>query len=443
MVSPDDELLGCISMILISDFVNGASQPTVDPLGCDSARSASVRPLSETCHTFHRICQPLLFETLSISHYPESRRSMIDVLENKPYLRSMVSTVRIRSTGGSAPDLWDRLEKALMELYSVREVFIQLADTSRTLWNHFQRCTRLETLVLSRVKVTHLTEPTSFSLHSLKHLRHDSFYELKVADFFTALILPQLETLHIDSGFLFGADVRCRHNIFQFRPSVLKELTIKAPLWINDAEVELLELLTRANGIRSLKFVHLPPLSQTFIPDDLIPELEVFQGPSETVLTFCRGRPVRELCTWFDRDLRGSAEEMTDSIPNLIRPGTIPLEHLELGRIHWDGDTMGYIARHCPQLVSLKIRANSRNGDGKLSNRYHMPKLREATFLLTGDFTRGSWFTDGEMKAAMEVEVIQECREFWTQLEYLRLDPDYFWRFRGPEVEQFQGEEIF
>ncbi|KAG9043982.1 hypothetical protein FS837_008920 [Tulasnella sp. UAMH 9824] len=432
--------------LIIFKFVqDGASQTYTggpfDSRWYDSARTASVRSLTETCRTFHRICRPLLLETILIDAHSGLRRTMIDVLQSKPHLRSMVSRVRI--IGRWIPDPGNRLEKPLMELYSLREVWIKLARTSGALWNHLQLCPLLETLILGHATVTNTTQPTTFSLHSLKHLQYQQYFVLEATDFCTALILPQLETLYIDSGFLSGAANACSHKIFQFRPSVLKKLTIRTASWSRSIEVGLLELLTRANRIRALTLDGLPPFSHSFsLPDDLIPELEIFHGKASIVLTFCKGRPVRELCTWFHP---GATWDMTDSIPNLIRPGLISLERLDLDQIHWDGDTMGYIARHCPQLVSLKIRARSHDIDGKLSHRYHMPKLRKATFLTIWDNDQDSWFTDGrdgELKAEMEVKVMQECREFWTQLEYLRLDPNYFWRFRGPEVEQFQGKEV-
>lgn len=131
---------------------------------------------------------------------------------------------------------------------------------------------------------------------------------------------------------------------------------------------------------------------------------------------------------------------MTDDLPNLIRPGLVPLEHLHIGWISWKEDTMGYIARHCPQLVSLRVRAKHIGVEDTLSTRYHMPKLRKATFLSY----EGSWFKDGrngDLKVEKEGKVVQECREFWTQLEDLRLDPGYFWRCKGPGVERIQGKE--
>ncbi|KIO33255.1 hypothetical protein M407DRAFT_17814 [Tulasnella calospora MUT 4182] len=421
----------------VQDGVSKAS--TGGEFGYDLARTASVRPLTETCRTFHRICQPLLFETLVIKHYSERSQNVVDVLRSKPRLRGMVSKVRIRwtRTGDRTLELWDRLEKALMELYCIQDLWIQAANISRALQDHFQRCPRLERLVLINVSMIHGTEPTTISFHSLKYLRYEPHRNIQTTKFFPILNLPRLETLCIDSVFLLEPADLYNHQIFHFNPAVLKELFIEAFLWTESMEVGLVELLKRASRIRLLSFDGLGEFRPGFnLPDDLIPELEGFRGRADNVLTFCKGRPVQNLFTWF---AMGAILEMTDDVPNLIQPGSVPLEHLYIDRILWEDDSLGYIARHCPQLVSLKIRA--KRIDGTLSTRYHMPKLRKATFL----FSEGSWFPDsrkGNLKAESEVKVAEECREFWTQLEYLRLDPYYFWRYRGLEVEQVQGEEV-
>ncbi|KIO33256.1 hypothetical protein M407DRAFT_17815 [Tulasnella calospora MUT 4182] len=404
----------------------------------DLARTASVRPVTETCRTFHRICQPLLFETLVIKYSSEPSRRVVDVLQSKPHLRSMVTNVRISWTRGGdrAQDLWDRLEKALVELHSVRDLWIRGADISRAPWDHFQQCPRLERLVLINVSIIGATEPTTVSFHSLKHLRYEPHRNLKVTNFHTALILPQLETLHIGSVFLSGEADLCSHRVFQFTSSVLKGLFIESIFWSWGMEVGLLELLRRANRTESLGLSGMAQFSSgSNLPNDIIPELESFRGPAHSVLTYCKGRRVRDLFTWFPF---GTTWDMTDDIPNLIQPGSAPLEHLHIGWVSWKDDTMGYIARHCPQLVSLKIQA--RRIDGTLSTRCHMPKLRKATFLSS----EGSWFSggfDSNLKAESEIKVVEECREFWSQLEYLRLDSGYFWSYRGPEVERVLGEE--
>ncbi|KIO33257.1 hypothetical protein M407DRAFT_17816 [Tulasnella calospora MUT 4182] len=402
----------------------------------DLARRASLRPLSETCHTFHRICQPLLFETLVIQYY---RHRVVDVLRSKPHLKSMVSRVRI---GWALPgrdrkrDLLDRLEKALMELHSVRDVWIWGADISTTLLDHFQQCPRLARLALTDVYINHPTEPTPLSFHSLKFLRCIPHRNLQATNFFPTLTLPELEILHIGSVFLSGAANSPSHQVIRFNPSVLKELTIESRLHPESMEAGLVELLKRANGIKSLSLDVVGEFSRGFsLTDDLIPELEAFRGRADSVLTFCKGRPVRNLVTCFPTE---AIWKMANDVPNLIRPGSVSLEHLSIDWTLWKDDTMGYIAKHCPQLISLKIRA--RRLRGALLTRDPMPHLRRATFLSS----EGSWFPrsfDSHLKPKREARVVQGCRKFWTQLEYLRLDPGYFWSYRGPEVERVQGEE--
>lgn len=147
---------------------------------------------------------------------------------------------------------------------------------------------------------------------------------------------------------------RVQSSSFPVLP-LLKELVIESMIWTEVTQARLLELLRRANRIKSLTLHGLVRFSSGFsLRNDLIPELETFRGPADSVLTFCKGRPVRDLFTWF-----GDAWEMTDDIPNLIRPGLVPLEHLHISLISWKEDTIGYIARHCPQLVSFFARQPS------------------------------------------------------------------------------------
>lgn len=131
---------------------------------------------------------------------------------------------------------------------------------------------------------------------------------------------------------------------------------------------------------------------------------------------------------------------MTDDVPNLLRPGSVPLERLSLTWTSWEDDTMGYIARHCPQLVSLQIQAENING--ALSTRYPMPQLRPATFL----FVPGPepWYKhayEGGDKSECEANLVLESREFWPRLENLKLDSKYFWRYQGPKIGWAQVRE--
>lgn len=207
----------------------------------------------------------------------------------------MVTKVRIswsRARVG-VPDHWDRLEKALGELYSLRDLWIQAANISIGLWDHLQQCPRLERLVLLGIGIIGAAEPTTLSFHSLKHLRYQPLHSPQVTDFYVALLLPQLETLHIDSEFLLGFADLCSHHVFQFSPSILKELIIEYTAFTESVEAQLLELLERANRIRLLEVNGLVLFSEAFsLRNDLIPELETFRGPADSVLTFCKGRPV-------------------------------------------------------------------------------------------------------------------------------------------------------
>ncbi|KAG9049877.1 hypothetical protein FS837_008799 [Tulasnella sp. UAMH 9824] len=400
------------------------------------ARAASIRPLAETCRTFHRICQPFLFETVAIDYYSKASQRKVDVLRSKPHLCSMVSKVCISWTRMKDwnRELWGKLEIALMELHSVREVWIWGARLSRALFDHFQRCPRLESLVLLNVSTIDAADPTPISLDSLKYLRYEPHRRFGETDFFHAIILPKLETLHIASAFLSDHPAGSfNHGTFRFDPSVLKI----EPHPRGGSGVGRVELLQRANRFRSLSLQGVPEFKSSHgfsIPDDLVPELEAFRGRPENVLAFCKGRPVRNVVTWFTRRAKW---RMTDHVPNVIQPASAPLEHLSIDRVVWRDGTMEYIARQCPELVTLKIRV--KRIKGTLSTRYPMLKLRKATFLSL----EGSWFPHGytsNLKVESEAKV-QGCQEFWTRLEYLRLDPHYFWRYRDLTVERIQEEE--
>lgn len=335
-------------------------------------------------------------------------------------------------------ELWGKLEAALMELHSVREVWIWGARLSRALFDHFQRCPRLESLVLLNASTINAADPTPISLDSLRYLRYEPHRRFGETDFFHTILLPKLETLHIASAFLSDHPANSfKHGAFRFDPSVLKELFIE-PHPRGGSGVGVVELLQRANRIRSLSLHGVPEFKSSHgfnIPDDLVPGLEAFRGRPDNVLAFCKDRPVRNVVTWFTRRAKW---RMTDHVPNVIQPSSAPLEHLSIDRVVWTDGTMEYIARHCPELVTLKIRV--RRMRGTLSTRHPMLKLRKATFLSL----EGPWFPRGStsnLKVESEVKVVQECQEFWTRMEYLRLDPHYFWRYRDLTVEQIQGEE--
>ncbi|KIO33259.1 hypothetical protein M407DRAFT_17818 [Tulasnella calospora MUT 4182] len=328
--------------------------------------------------------------------------------------------------------LWN----TVLELHSVREVSIWRADISRALFDHFRHCPRLESLDLFNIFTTDSTETTPISLDSLKYLRYEPSRGVRVTHSFPALILPKLETLHIGSIFLSGSAGSFKHQVLRFDRSVLTELFTRALGTYSRADAEnmeagLVELLKRANGLRSLSLDKVPGFKSS-LADDLIPELEAFRGGPYNARVFCKGRPVRKIEFATTPDWR-----LTDPV-SLLRPGSVSLEHLSIDWVSWmDDDTMEYIARHCTGLVSLKIMGTRTNGP--LSTRHPMPQLRRATFLSPS----GSWFWSGSnsnLKAESEVKVVEECREFWTQLEYLRLDPGYFWRYRGSEVEPVQGK---
>ncbi|KAG8955487.1 hypothetical protein FRC04_008838 [Tulasnella sp. 424] len=410
----------------------------------DRARAASVRPLTETCQTFHRICQPLLFETIVIDGDSEASRQkascLIDVLHRKPHLKTMVSRVHICWTTLMNKKLWDRMESVLVGLCSIRDMWIQRVYVSTRL---LDRRPRLERLVLIQAIRSPTEEPTIHSFDSLKYLRCDPNGLPMAINYFTALVLPALESLRIDSVYLTGATDRCDHRVFQFNHVSLKELIITSFfVWTESKEEGLVELLKRASRIKSLK-LPLEEFSHGFrLPDDLVPDLETLDGRADVASTFCKGRPVRDLRASFPPGFTWST---TDDVPNLIQPGSVPLEHLYLDWILWKDDTMEYIARHCPQLVSLKIRAERVDHmDGTLTTRYPMPKLRRATFLsipepeppFLSTAEPGPWYEDDEdgCKAGKEAKLVQGSREFWPQLEYLRLDPEHFWTYQNLEV---------
>ncbi|KAG9049879.1 hypothetical protein FS837_008801 [Tulasnella sp. UAMH 9824] len=332
-----------------------------------------------------------------------------------------------------SPGLWNGLEEVLTGLCCIQDLWIRAAKISRALFGHFQQCHHLERLVLLQVTTDSSANPTTGSFKSLKNFQFEPYGLPRVTNFFTTILVPELETLLMDSVFLSGVENLCNHQVFQFNPAILRELIIESAfVWSEDMETGLVELLQRANRIRSLK---LPTdgFSHGFnLSDNLIRELEVFVGRADLVLTFSRGRPVRDLHAYLSEETR-SIRVRTDDVPNLLRPGSVPLERLSLTWISWEDDTMGYIARHCPQLASLQIQAENINGT--LSTRYPMPQLCQATFLLVP--RPEPWYKnayESDNKSECETNLVLGSRECWPRLEYLRLDPKSFWRYQGPKT---------
>ncbi|KAG9049878.1 hypothetical protein FS837_008800 [Tulasnella sp. UAMH 9824] len=425
--------------LLIFEFIQNEASRTAQggQIDYDMARIASVLPLTETCRAFHRMCQPLLFETIVIDGRsgPSQRRAgcLVNALEGKPYLKDMVSKIRITSVFFTSSEFGDKLHQTLVELRSIRDLWIREGNISLAQLSRFQECPHLERMVLLRVDLSGPEDPAIASFHSLQHFQCEPYGFPRSTSFFGTLMLPGLETLCIDSVFLTGLERLCNHEVFQFDPAVLKQLIVETRIdWIQTMEEGLVELLKRANQIRSLKLRLDKLTSGVSIPDDVIPDLESFDGRADLVLAFCKGRPIRNLRTFFTTSV---IWEMMNDVPSLIQSGSVPLEHLSIDRIPWKDDTMEHIARHCPELVSLKVRAVHLNDT--LSARNHMPRLRRATFLSM----QGPWFKNNIRRTKMESEaaVVRECRAFWMGLEYLRLDPSYFWTYRGLKAARFQG----
>ncbi|KAG8975657.1 hypothetical protein FRC05_005175 [Tulasnella sp. 425] len=411
------------------------ARSTVDVCGADEqllqnmARAANVRPLAETCRAFHRICLPLLFETIAINGSfdggPQRAQCLADVLHRKAHLKNMVSTVHIHWTDEMNEELWDRMEGVIAGLCSVRDMQIEGTFLSTKLLGQHPR---LERLVLFQVYPNPIEGPTIHSFDSLKYLRCGPDGIAETTTSFTALVVPQLETLQIDAAYLTGA---CGYQIFQFNPAVLQKIIIESDsVWDATEDEGLVELLRRASRIKSLELSlrkFKSPSSGFMLPDDAIPDLEAFTGRTDLVLAFCKGRPVRDLQVTYRLNW-----SMTEEVPNLIRPGSVPLEHLHLDWMLWEDGTIEYIARHCPQLVSLKITLMVAGGhrNGTLTTRYSMPRLRRAAFL-----TSNHWYSDDDDGSVTEKEdkLLQESGEFWPQLEHLRLHPEYLWTYRDLE----------
>ncbi|KAG8914644.1 hypothetical protein FRC01_003983 [Tulasnella sp. 417] len=423
-----------IWFLIFQTLQNGVSRTAWGEIEYDNDRIKSVIPLTKTCRSFYRMCQPLLFKTIVINHSNRAE-CLASILESKPHLRNAVSKVHIAPDSLIPSETQDKVEKALMKLFSIRELWIWGVKISRALAGHFQQCPLLERLFLWKVTITD-KEPTISSFRSLKSLR----YKQGRANGFTTLSLPNLEALGMDSEFIDSDQLPLGtmkdHQNFQFSPTVLKYLTIFTPLYLIDSmQAGLLGLLGRANQIRSLTLPKNKFSDNFNVPNDLIPNLEIFDGPANLVLKFCKGRPVRDLRMSFpDRGIWMRADEA----PSLLPPGSVPLEHLSIIGCMWEDDIMGYIAQHCPELGSLTIRAEY--VAGPLSIRHPMPDLRSATFLPT----YGPWYRDDGSggKSESEARIVRNCKWFWTELEYLRLDPNYFWRYRDLEVERFEGEEV-
>ncbi|KAG8940916.1 hypothetical protein FRC04_004899 [Tulasnella sp. 424] len=396
-----------------------------DRMDYDRARVASVRPLSETCRAFHRICLPLLFETILIDGNfdgsgPRRLRCLADVLHRKTHLKRMVSRVYIYWRGEETEEVLDRMEGVIVGLCSVRDLWIHGAHLSKRLLGQHSR---LERLVLYEVSPNPTEGPEIHSFDSLKYLRCGPYGFGDETAPFAALVVPQLETLQIDATYLISGR---SYQIIQFNPAVLKKLIIDSNFrWDGTEDEGLEELLRHASRIKSLELLLHRVGPRFTLPDDTIPDLEAFTGEANHVLTFCKGRPVRDL------HVKGGFKwSMTEEVPNLIRPGSVPLEHLHLGRLVWEDGTIEYIARHCPQLVSLKVIVNRGHRNGIIKTRYSMPRLRRAAFLSSP--ARTHWYSDDDDGSVAEKEdkLLQESREFWPQLEHLRLHPKYFWTYR-------------
>ncbi|KAG8911157.1 hypothetical protein FRC01_005881, partial [Tulasnella sp. 417] len=179
---------------------------------------------------------------------------LAEALQSKPQLRNMVSKVHIAETVLMKQELWSRLEKVLIGLPDIRYLWIRAARISNALLGHLQQCPHLERLVLLRISTDSSTIPATASFNSLKQLDFEPYGLPRLTNSFAMLATPELETLLIDSVFLAKEENLSNHQIFQFNPTVLKKLIIESLfVWDERMEVGLIELLQRANGIRSLK----------------------------------------------------------------------------------------------------------------------------------------------------------------------------------------------
>ncbi|KIO33258.1 hypothetical protein M407DRAFT_17817 [Tulasnella calospora MUT 4182] len=176
-----------------------------------------------------------------------------------------------------------------MVLLSVREVSIWRVSTSRALFHYFQRCPRLERLTLINVSMIDSTETTPISLESLKYLLYRPISTLRAINSLPTLILPKLKTLLIGSILLSGSADSFQHQVFRFDRSVLTELSIGTYTRVGAESMEagLVELLKRADGIRSLSLDEEPKFKSS-LAADLIPELEAFRGRPDNVLVSAR-----------------------------------------------------------------------------------------------------------------------------------------------------------
>ncbi|KAG8940918.1 hypothetical protein FRC04_004901 [Tulasnella sp. 424] len=361
-----------------------------------------------------------IFKLVQNGRGPRRAGCLAAVLYHKAHLKNMVSRVHIYWTDEMEEELWGRMEGVIVGLCSVRDMRIQGAYLSTRLLDQHPR---LERLVLDLVYPNPTEGPTVHSFDSLKYLRCGP--DVKFArNFgtapFAALVVPQLETLQIDAVYLTGE----RAYQIRFNPAVLKKLIIESNHSWNATEHEgLVKLLQRASRVKSLELEgrQLNPSFSFTLPDDAIPDLEAFTGEADLVRAFCNGRPVRDLhvtgrSTWS---------------PNRVRPGSVPLEHLHLDWLMWKDGTIEYIAQQCPQLVSLGIIVDGYHRNGTITTRYSMPRLRRAAFLSPP--APNHWYSDDDDGSVTEKEakLLQESREFWPQLESLRLHPEYFWTYRG------------
>lgn len=398
----------------------------------DQAQAIAIRPLSETCKRFRRICLPYLFEAAIFdgSGLASRRRTatLVSVLREDSNIAQLARRVRIahwRKTSSTRDStVWGNLSMAFGQMSGVRYVEIRDAAVVWELFDHLQALPRLEDLSLTSASVWGSTAQHGSSQHLFGALKRLKLLPTQVGlEFYQAseFITPSLQSLHTNTTLL--QNITSIQQIFPHFPDSLCELAVTSTSEPRSQESTVLHgLLNLCPGLESLRFPLALSLfhvsnNQTLYPlDGQILRLKSFEGRSDQALLCCGGRPVDTLCiNLFPTDVT------IENRPNLLRPGSIPLRHLRLDGIRWKMNTMAFISRHCPELRSLRVCATAK--DGIVWMLQPMPRLQQASFLVGGL----AWYGD-ECTADHYIGLLQGSYNVWPKLENLRLHPSYRWK---------------
>lgn len=452
---------------LIFAFVREVAQPKSTP-EYDVARAIAIRPLSETCKQFRRICLPLIFEAIVLDGSDQASRSKATLLTTILRDASIACTVRtVRVVRWRKPfiplerDALRALATTLRRLSAVRCVEVRDAAVLSEFINHLPLLPKLDDLSLISTLIVRSEGQPGSSQHLFGTLRHLRLLPTRMdVEFFqaTEFVAPYLQSFHTNTTLI--ENITGIRQIFPHFSDSVRELAI-TPIGrpTNQRDTVLSELLSLCPRLESLRFpaptssprfhlshgalvllsngpIFLHPTGPLFPPpndptillsighnfrlsDGQIAHLRRFEGRSDQVLLWCKGRPLDTI-----RVTLLPADSTIENCPKLLRPGSVPLRHLHLDGICWGTDTMAFVSRHCPELRSLRVRARTKSETVWMLR--PMPRLQRAVFLLT----HGAWYGN-DYTADHFNGMLGSVHQDWPNLEHFRLHPDYCWKFLG------------